>query len=215
MEGVAGAPPFVCPCAVGPPHGSCVFACRRITGFYPTSEMSTSNRPGASPSREPRRDQLNRAIAEEKLDLGLATTRSKSTVALKASLVSKGTGVKEGLQPVPASRDARPPAIVPAELQEALAKSLMPHDTSERPEIMLAPRRYPVFVSIKDGAYRVPVLPGCTGLPRLFPLAYDVGDDLAKGPTAKLANLYWQLSPAATGLRLTRMRVSSEARASS
>ena len=36
------APPFVCPCAVGPPHGSCVFACRRITGFYPTSEMSTS-----------------------------------------------------------------------------------------------------------------------------------------------------------------------------
>ena len=24
VEGVAGAPPFVRPCAVGPPHGSCV-----------------------------------------------------------------------------------------------------------------------------------------------------------------------------------------------
>ena len=79
------------------------------------------------------------------------------------------------------------------EQQEALAKSLMPHDTSERPALMLAPRRYPLFVSVKGGAYRVPVLPGHTGLARLFPLAYDIGDDLTKGPTVKLlASLYDQ-----------------------
>ena len=74
MEGVAGAPPFVCPCAVGPPHGSCVSACRRITDSTQRSEMSTNKRPGASPCREPRRGQVDRASADNEPDRGLATT---------------------------------------------------------------------------------------------------------------------------------------------
>ena len=154
--------------------------------------MSTKQRPGVSPSREPRRGQDDRAFAEAEPDGSLGTTRSKSTLTLKTALVQHGTGVKEGLLPVPGSRAARPPAIVQLEQQEALAKSLLPHDTSERPALVLAPRRYPLFVSVKDGAYRVPVLPGHTGLSRLFPLAYDVGDDLTKGPKEKLAKLYDQ-----------------------
>ena len=57
--------------------GPVCLACRRITGFYPTLRTSMKvQRPGASPGREPRRGQVNRAIADDEPDRGPATTES-------------------------------------------------------------------------------------------------------------------------------------------